>query len=375
MLSGDPALKHYLDAFGFHHPAQREDPYVAEIVGAVDAADHRSGPRRKQDAEQYAKYAFENGFGLDTYDATLRHAYEATSPAAQVQGSYIYTMRHRALTYLKDSSSYETLCKIPVLMLPTGLLNGQACLNPSDEPVIMIDSGMTRQLSEVMHGYQGYLTWGFGKDAHCLDHSQLDFAQTLVGLTGVILSGDNDLIKQLCPARIDACPSVRPNSKQREHLFRWAYMARDFVMLHEYGHILLGHLNSAEIESVTMGPKSARILKSRHTEEYAADSFAVRAFIDAHSRDYADIPTDYFVWTFGEPIGVLLRFWDLMDAIVRRAGGRLPGSHPPAISRWKRIYAELAKIGIKKDFLSDTEYMFDTILQTYGLEDANSRLN
>lgn len=351
------------------HPQPRSDPYLDGLIVKLAELDR---PFNSEHLDQLVSQAERDGTALDTSEETREVLREAKSAAGHVRGRYISLMRDSALSFLKDHHCYDELTRIPVAMLPTGLLNGQALLNPQKEPLILIDSGMTRELTEIVHAFRGFFTWGFGEQAHCRDHPQIAFAQTLALLTAVVLSGDSNL-RELCPARLDACPSIRPNSDRREMLVRYANRIRDFVLLHEYGHVALGHLLKAESRSFRIGPATVIAQVARHAEEYEADAFAVSAL--ARMRDEMSLrySADHVVAALAEPIGVLFRFWDLVDASVRKQGGQLPGTHPPAIRRWQKIRAGLTHSGVKKDFLSDVDDAFDTILQWYQLAPTSDR--
>lgn len=191
-------------------------------------------------------------------------------------------------------------------------------------------------------------------------------------LSAVVLS-DEPGLKALCPALLDSCPSIRPNSERRENLVRQANRIRDFVLLHEYGHIALSHLKRGTARKIQVGSAVLNGQVGSHKEEFEADPYALRAIASMRDLVAETESLDHVVAALGEPVGILLRFWDLMDAGVRRQGGRLPGSHPSAISRWRRIRTALTPSHVKKDFLSDVDDAFDTILQWNQLEPAKNR--
>ena len=352
------------------HPAARSDPYLDELISILahleKNIDHSQYERT---LEELTASAYRDGFALDTRAETKAALREATSASASIQGTYISALRHSALTCLREHPKYDELCRVPVGMLPTRLLNGQACLNRDNEPLILIDSGMMRNLTEIVHAYHGFFEWAWGSKAYCRDHSQLDFAQTLLMLTVVIVSGEESL-KELCPALIDKCPSVRSNSERRERSTRYATMTRNFVLLHEYGHIALGHLHTSQSVQMHIGPATIHATAANPTQEYEADAFAVEALISIRDRLTKTESLDHTVAVLAEPIGILMRFWDLLEAGLSKQGSKLATTHPPAISRWRRIRKALTHSNVKKDFLSDLDDAFDSILDLYKLEPA-----
>jgi hypothetical protein len=358
------------------HPPPRPDPYLRQLQVELRASNVRSEAEREQFLDMLAHQAMQDGSGMSTFAETkaiLRNT--EVNPDRLLQGEYISLIRESTLGYLKMHPAYEALADIPVGMLATGLLNGQACHTPAGLPVILLDSGMMYQLTELMHLYYAFHTWAWDNDAHCRDHKQLDFAQSLVMLAPVVLSNDRRLMAH-CPGRLVACPSITPSSKKREILTSYATITREFVLLHEYGHVALNHLGKGERRMVQYGAAQLSIEIASHRQEFEADEFAVSAM--GRFRDEMitrhNYSVDHIVSLYSKHVGILFRFLDLVEAIVAKSGGTMPGTHPPAAERWRRIRKGFARPDIKKDFITDLDEAFDTILKWYGLAPMVARL-
>jgi hypothetical protein len=129
--------------------------------------------------------------------------------------------------------------------------------------------------------------------------------------TGFSFSTDKDHIRQ----RIDSDDSVvhrfadvllayaatgRPGNAEQyfpeAHYGRLAEVLRNsmelFVMGHEYGHIILGHLSQAESTEST--PSGAEEIRYSWTQEYAADFVGANLMLRAMLRDEYDAPLSYW---------------------------------------------------------------------------------
>lgn len=201
--------------------------------------------------------------------------------------------------------------------------------------------------------------------ARCRDFSQQDFAWSLIVLASEVLY-DDDSLRQRCIARGSDCKRINPKSD--DWLAQATLIVNLFVLLHEYGHVALRHLESGTKRVFSCNGVDASLLVARHAAEYEADAFATKTLLEGSS------PHDRQVTL--STVGVLLRFWDLVHAIGDKDGCRIPGTHPAAAERWRRIKHEGMgeKSRMPRDLLWSVDDVFDRLLQFVELAPLERRL-
>ena len=101
------------------------------------------------------------------------------------------------------------------------------------------------------------------------------------------------------------------------------------MLLHEYGHVALGHLNPMQTHNISLEGKQEVELKEysrSQLAEFEADKFAVE-----HAIRGQDVGVTFPVEHFGLAIGLIYRFFDLCEALGGSSGAAT--THPPGITR------------------------------------------
>src|SRR5581483_5448089 len=110
---------------------------------------------------------------------------------------------------------------------------------PRSGKIILLDGGVFSSLSLLIRSFLSFATWyNPAPFHHCRDHSQSEFARAILYLAAFCTSGD--LVYLQKAALVYNCPSLPPLGEK-------ANLEADFyarialaVLLHEYGHIVLG---------------------------------------------------------------------------------------------------------------------------------------
>jgi len=163
--------------------------------------------------------------------------------------------------------------------------------------------------------YQGFHSWHLGIP-YCEDHTQIEFGKGIMSLAAFCATGE---FKELRKASTLTCPSLPPPSIN-EPTGLTVTMIQAFVLLHEYGHVILGHLNPSDTTLVEMTNKGAiEVYNISQNQEFAADAFALQAFP-------FKLEAAYFA-------GLLFKFFQTSETFLSVHST----THPPSSARWERI--------------------------------------
>jgi hypothetical protein len=114
------------------------------------------------------------------------------------------------------------------------------------------------------------------------------------------------------------CPSLPTHESEVED---FALMIEIFIMLHEFGHVVLKHLSAGG--RVTHLAGDLLLYTNSEMQEFEADEFAYQAYCSLGFRG-SDV-------AFAS--GLLMHFFHLCEVLVPPSGR----THPPALHRWRRI--------------------------------------
>ncbi|MEU3890616.1 hypothetical protein [Streptomyces sp. NPDC029041] len=113
-----------------------------------------------------------------------------------------------------------------------------------------------------------------------------------------------------------------------------------FVMGHEYGHIIAGHLGGIDRYAAALGSKEFQIVTRNWKQEHEADALGMRLAITANQEEGLDIPMSFWGADF---------FFNCAEVVEKglsvietgQEGNVKMGSHPPPNRRRKVIRAIL----------------------------------
>lgn len=270
-------------------------------------------------------------------------------------------LRASTLVYVRHHPSQDRLSAIPVGLLPTHALNGCAIRTPSGGTVIALDSGLVHAISMLAFCYWSFYTWP-RPDAFCHEYTQDDLARSVIALAEFCLTSAPDAWNRM-PAG-----SLLVKMRDPMLLSQLTIACRQFVLLHEYGHIALGHLNPMRTKNLTVqGERRVEVeeYSKNHLMEFEADRFAIDHAIQGQQTG-ATFPVEHF----GLAIGLIYRFFDLCEALT---GSRHSSTHPPGVSRWLRLRQILSDAVGRPNARHPVDFIFDGFLYESGLPPANMR--
>ncbi len=235
---------------------------------------------------------------------------ENLDPKEAFRGAFINTLCEMALAVLKRSGQEKGLESIPVGLVDAWDVNAHAIGRPDGGPVIVLNRGLLLNLQLIAHFTIALETW-HSETPYRRDFPQGDYATFLIILAQYCVSGEAGILQQI---PVDAFASVEIGGMP--HLF--ATMMEIIILLHEYGHVKLGHIDDE------------RAAESAHDDEFAADMFAFKA-LAVMVGDGAK-PTDIAL-----AFGMLFKFFGLMSLF----SGVENDDHPTGDERWDRIKIEV----------------------------------
>lgn len=246
---------------------------------------------------------------------------EYSSPEASFRGRYIAAIRDFALHFLGEVQSQVK--DIPVALLPTWQLNACATQTPRNGAAILLDSGTISSLTTLP---RYYLTLSdYTGHPEFRDGIWEDLASGVVSLAAFCTSGDIDDFHR-AHAFEDLPFLAGTKTTEPGGMLTTGLMC--FILLHEYGHAKLGHLDPRNIKELQLKRDRVKIYNPSQLQEFEADEFAF-----AHLRRTIGPLESAFI------SGLLLKFFELCEDL-------LPGhstTHPPSVARWKAI-KELAEL-------------------------------
>lgn len=255
---------------------------------------------------------------------------ENLDPKQAFRGAFINTVREMALAALKRSGQEKGLENIPVGLVDAWDVNAHAIGRPDGGPVIVLNRGLLLNLQLIAHFTIALETW-HSETPYRDDFPQGAYATFLLILAQYCVSGDAEIMRQIPK---EAFASVEIGGMP--HLF--ASMMEIIILLHEFGHIKLGHIDEE------------REVESAHDDEFAADMFAFKALIEMIG-DSAK-PTDIAL-----AFGMLFKFFGLMSLFSKVE----TDDHPTGDERWDRIKLEVDSEDFKNTLAGQLDDCFAAI--------------
>jgi hypothetical protein len=239
------------------------------------------------------------------------------------QGRYISEIKKSVLNLLDEQAA--KVKTVPVLFLPSEDLNGFAIKTPRGGMLIAINIGIVFQLSQLINAYFSYSTWD-AEDPYCHDYSKEEFRNTIIKLAKFAVTAD---WKQMGEIKTAICPSLP--TYLNPVLAKTGTMIVIFILLHEYAHLLLGHIDSAALMPLE-AIEGAFVERYTHSQikEFEADRFALSKILQKVSKD----KTGQMAFS----AGLLFNYFDLCQRLSKAiTGADRSSTHPDPVERWQRI--------------------------------------
>lgn len=281
--------------------------------------------------ERFPVWVAEGAMGEDQIDSARSLHAELVSLKDGYHGQFIRALKDYALSMAgPDRPALED---IAVVMLPTGGLNARVFASPEGGTAVVLNHGVLISLQFIVRTLLAFITWHDEKP-FCRDASQEDYAHALVGLARYVAGSDMRVFEKYGASL--RFPSLSPFDQTTISL---SVMTEIFMLLHEYGHLVLGHLKRPLIVAsrVEATPAVAEFNQAQ-LDEFDADAYATTRMLEA-------VEGQMTASDVALAAGILLRFFSLCERLQGRDPPAATSSHPSAASRWERVKAatELAR--------------------------------
>ncbi|MEU8813673.1 hypothetical protein [Actinoplanes sp. NPDC048796] len=216
-----------------------------------------------------------------------------------------------------DQKASEKARQIPVAMSYSGLLNAVTLKSPSGRPVVMFDLGATYLVEYLVIAVLGSIPRGSSPERpRPCTHNAIAVVHNAIKF---LLTRD---VRFFAFAALHAGEVVRELEQEGEIISArlMAGGAEQFVVLHEFGHAILGHLDRARLLQLNMRGVDVNAMMGHHEIEHEADIFA-----SEQSRE------DPNFW-----LGCAMLFPILAQA-EKLEGAPLAQTHPTWNVRWRKL--------------------------------------
>lgn len=269
--------------------------------------------------EDRFQYAVDSGlFGISDREKVFALLRENESVSEMYRGQLVSILRDTALDFAGDDRL--RLEDAYVVLLPTEQLNARVFKAPSGRGVIVLNHAVILHVQLLVRTVLGFMTW-HTEVPYSHDVSQEAFALAIIALARFVALGNWDALRGHQEALMP--PNARGPDTQT---IKWAELIEIFILLHEYGHLVHGHLE----EGVEPSPLEGDLLEvpKRHQQEYVADAYAVQRLVKTNQEHL--FPRDVaFI------VGLVLRFFVFCERLYEPA--RPSTTHPTSEERWERV--------------------------------------
>ena len=164
-----------------------------------------------------------------------------------------------------------------------GLKGFQNLLDLVRNPLVLLNCGLITINQVLVRSYVSMVTWD-SSDALCRDHSSSEFGITLANIAGFCATGD---YRFFVSAPALECPSLSPYDP---FVTTSAGSIGIFILLHEFAHIILGHIDNSNTCPLRMlGVTSADKYDRSVQQEFEADRNIFRGAQQATRRRGAEV--------------------------------------------------------------------------------------
>lgn len=232
--------------------------------------------------------------------------------------------------------------------IPT--VNGFCLKSPNlGIPVVVLNHGFIGYITDAAHLTLGLTGWA---DVTYCSHYPAD----------VIMQGLFELAEGVVaekPALLLKIEATRCMGKHSRDSFRMlhevmCWVAELFIVLHELGHIALGHLDPADVTYAfeDENGNGAPVFNRSQLQEFAADRFAFDRIIEIAVKPDGPLRKD-----IGYAIGCLMILMRTVEAVSSNPAS---DTHPSAAFRWERLRAEIGNVQ-GPAALDSVDYFFEWI--------------
>jgi hypothetical protein len=278
--------------------------------------------------------------GVDL-DATSVHGFGGHS-TREGENALLNSLTGIAFNELRLNGNVPPRVGFSLVAVPT--LNGFALRAPfAGTPVIVLNHGLVPCIGHAFHLVLGLsLRTPLDRTSpdaspvthpYCPHHPDAEFLRDL----GLLAAGlGSNLPVEMLGLESVTCLQDRDHDWNRMLHHDYCMTAELFIILHEMGHVVLGHCDDAAVTPLRLAfdgiEADADVFIQPHAREFAADRFAAESLGAAFER-YGMSRTE-MAYALGCLFAVLS---------ATEFSGALPrgDTHPPATARWRQLMAEV----------------------------------
>lgn len=283
------------------------------------------------------------------YDIPAEIARDFRSAEAFSQGQLAQSLRATAL-YMAGPARPQ-LENVPVAFLPHEDLNACAVRTPRDGAIILLNTSILDLFPPVCQCLSGILSEKMRLDMFP-SLTPGDCARSIYWFAREAVDPDMGFASR---APLFRDPHVHakvidPDFPLMQRVESQFLLMEYFILLHEYGHIALRHLDKGHIR-VARAAADIEVYTNDQRQEFEADAFALECLF--RHLAVADRWRTYVL------LGTLFGFFRLLEAVSERTDS--VARHPSTPARWARL-RELAARGQERVFPNRPVQVFDEII-------------
>ena len=302
------------------------DQQFLETLMRSSASPHLSGMRdllvkQAYDAidEQIEKVIIDER-DRETY---LKIQLDSIDPVRTFQNDAVHSVKSRALDCLGTEG--KSLDQVPVGALSVVEMNAFAIRTPRGGAAVALNGSLWPFLKIADYCILAimYRETAGAIGAH---HSDETYALNLLTLVDAIRDGAILVMVTDGENSIADCvgPAARP-----DRFVAWTIIIQlTFILLHEYGHIFHGHLDTNLTRQAVVEGEDIDVYLTSHWQEFEADEFAIRRLL---LSTHEEAVRHHYITA----LIVLFLLFDMCENI---GDSRILGTHPKSRDRLKRIH-------------------------------------
>ena len=264
-------------------------------------------------------------------------------------------MRGRIVTALQDSvlsdigGRYPHLASVPVCFAPSRELNAFAISAPDGSPIVILNHCIIAAVPHIVTSFLSYSTWD-SDEPFSRTHSRATYLASLIALARFVISRDIQHWSRVCTFGIPGTQAFN------QFVMTLCIVMEQFILLHEYGHIVLSHLKTDSTVPLRFNSAALRVFTKSQEQEFEADRFATEQLFNLTAMPLPIIPY---------AIGLLFKFFELVETISGRTDTPDNASHPSASDRLAAITRSLSHVDWLKHGFDDTEFHWRPIFESF----------
>jgi hypothetical protein len=292
----------------------KDSSYISEIADIYEQAYSAQ--------DRFAVAVAAGAVNQDEFESFSAFTRESHMLEDAFRGKFIQALRDMTLAAIRDDR--HRVNGIPVGLLPSRELNACAIATPRGGALILLNHAVIGLLAHFYRCTVAFITWHTATP-FCRDASQDAYAEALLGLARSVVTGNFAEV-----AAHKHTLNFRSLSDYERSTITFCQMMEMFILLHEYGHVIRGHLSTSKLRPAFGGQlPGLRAYSKSELQEFEADEYAIDQ-IHRAGLGWSDVAL---------VAGLVMKFFELCESLGPPGEPGSEPTHPPAQHRWDRIKA------------------------------------